>query len=332
MTDHLSALGMPSDAEVLYRCVLRSDPAPLTWHATTLGWQIERSALALAHLTELGLVQRDRDGTLSAEPPRVALERLIDIQENDLEGRRRALSTARRAIGQFTAEHRGRRYGPTDATPLLSRVREVASGSVVERLTQHTTGVIRACNLTFDTGPATDESAMEAVRDLVGSGRELRMIQPMSILDSAHGRDVLHKWNQAGARQRVLQDPPAEFVVFGDQAVFGQAEWGRIGADHVLIEEPLVVAAFAEVFDRTWARSSRPPFAASGEDEDRVLLGLLARGMKDEAISRYLGCGLRTVRRRVARLMEEVGAASRFTLGARAQRMGLLGDIEVNAR
>lgn len=324
MTDHLAALEIPPDAETLYRCVLRADPAPLTGHAVELGWDVERAAVALSRLTDVGLVQRDADGMLSVEPPRAALERLIDVHENDIDRRRHELLVTRRAIGQFTAEHRGRRYGPADATPLMARVRQHTAPSVVERLSQHTTGVIRVCNVTFDTGPAADESAMDAVRGLVSSGRELRIIQPLGILDGPTGRAELRRWGQAGARQRLLHDPPSEFVVFGDQALFGQAQWGLIGIDSVLIEEPLVIRAFVEVFDATWARAARPPSEVADEDEDKVLLGLLARGMKDEAIARYLGCGMRTVRRRVARLMEDVEATSRFALGARAQRLGLL--------
>ncbi len=52
---------------------------------------------------------------------------------------------------------------------------------------------------------------------------------------------------------------------------------------------------------------------------------LLALGMKDEAIARYLGWGLRTVRRRVARLMEEHGVDTRFQLGAAVTAAGKVG-------
>ena len=54
------------------------------------------------------------------------------------------------------------------------------------------------------------------------------------------------------------------------------------------------------------------------------MLAMLAAGLKDEAIARYLGVSLRTVRRRVATLMEELGAHTRFQLGSAAERRGLL--------
>jgi DNA-binding NarL/FixJ family response regulator len=39
-------------------------------------------------------------------------------------------------------------------------------------------------------------------------------------------------------------------------------------------------------------------------------------GLKDEAIARFLGVGLRTVRRRIAALMSIHGVDTRFQLGA----------------
>jgi DNA-binding NarL/FixJ family response regulator len=48
---------------------------------------------------------------------------------------------------------------------------------------------------------------------------------------------------------------------------------------------------------------------------DAKLVELLELGMKDEAIARYLGVSLRTVRRRVASLMSVNGVDTRFQLG-----------------
>jgi DNA-binding NarL/FixJ family response regulator len=48
---------------------------------------------------------------------------------------------------------------------------------------------------------------------------------------------------------------------------------------------------------------------------DPKLVELLELGLKDEAIARYLGVSLRTVRRRVAHLMAVNGVDTRFQLG-----------------
>ena len=51
---------------------------------------------------------------------------------------------------------------------------------------------------------------------------------------------------------------------------------------------------------------------------DPKLVELLELGLKDEAIARYLGVSLRTVRRRVAHLMAVNGVDTRFQLGWRS--------------
>ena len=50
----------------------------------------------------------------------------------------------------------------------------------------------------------------------------------------------------------------------------------------------------------------------------------LAAGAKDEQIARTMGLSLRTIRRRIADLMIELGADTRFQAGAEAVRRGWL--------
>lgn len=69
------------------------------------------------------------------------------------------------------------------------------------------------------------------------------------------------------------------------------------------------------------------PLGAPAEDdplgeEDRQMLTLLVSGLKDEAIARQLGWSVRTMRRRISRLHEELGAANRFQAGVIAARRG----------
>ena len=61
-----------------------------------------------------------------------------------------------------------------------------------------------------------------------------------------------------------------------------------------------------------------------GTGGQRLLLRQLAGGAKDEQIARALGLSVRTVRRRVAELLDELGADSRFQAGAEAVRRGWL--------
>lgn len=81
-----------------------------------------------------------------------------------------------------------------------------------------------------------------------------------------------------------------------------------------------------------WAWTDSVPLLDQGDDEytvasevKRSVARLLEMGLKDEAIARRLGLSLRTCRKRIAELMEELDSTSRFQAGAQAVRRGLLG-------
>lgn len=60
------------------------------------------------------------------------------------------------------------------------------------------------------------------------------------------------------------------------------------------------------------------------DDLDIRILGLMGAGMHDAAIGRRLGVGLRTVQRRVRRMMEETESPSRFAFGVTLYRTGVI--------
>jgi DNA-binding NarL/FixJ family response regulator len=70
---------------------------------------------------------------------------------------------------------------------------------------------------------------------------------------------------------------------------------------------------------RTWPAPS---------PEERRLVELLSEGRTDDVVARTLGCTRRTLQRRLRRVFEKLGAASRFQAGALAERAGWIGQKE----
>ncbi|MFG1817270.1 hypothetical protein ACGFIF_26180 [Kribbella sp. NPDC049174] len=71
--------------------------------------------------------------------------------------------------------------------------------------------------------------------------------------------------------------------------------------------------AYAELFERLWER------ALPVESTDyETLVALLLAGLTDQAIARQLGVSARTAQRKIAALMQELGARTRFQAGAQA--------------
>lgn len=118
------------------------------------------------------------------------------------------------------------------------------------------------------------------------------------------------------------EDIDLQFVVFGSSVVLVE-EGAEPDSYALLIRVPVVVEAFAGLFEECRRRGELVRRADRSE-QTRRLVELLAVGLKDEAIARHLGVGLRTVRRRVSELVDAYGVQTRFQLGLEIGRRGRL--------
>jgi len=326
VSSHLAVFQISADAEELYRRILRSGPTTLVPIAAELGWSLSLATEALESLIGNRLVRETVDGLILVEHPRPALERLLGDEEARLDTRRRELVDARAAIARFTAEHRaaGDSRGAADTKPVWEIVSSPMAVALVEHTLRSTTGLIRNSVLRLKVGPGLDEEGARLRRAALVGGREQRAIYSIEALEDPTGRRWVRSMADAGEQQRVSASPPSEFAIFGGDVVLAMAEWGSAESDHIVIRNPMLIAAFTTMFDYAWDLAHPMPGARRDVAQDRQLLVLLASGVKDEAIARYLGWGLRTVRRRVAKLMDDLGAETRFQLGVAAQSRGLL--------
>lgn len=253
------------------------------------------------------------------EDPRETISRLISVEEDRLRRRQADLATARNALVRLHG------LGAANDVPAIAPLTVEVAPTLLRSLLDETQGMVRNVVMRSDVGSGTDQDWMDYNLEVVREGKEQRTVYDDSVLDSPVLSAELAEWAAAGERQRILAGVPSEFVVYGDVAVVGPEVWGDPESQYVVVRDRMLVHAFIEVFDRMWAMASPVPTRRTSDvAEDDHLLALLSRGFKDEAIARYLGWSLRTVRRRVARLMDELGAKTRFQLGAEAVRAGRL--------
>ena len=256
--------------------------------------------------------------------PVARLHAVLERSEGEIERRRAELAEVRHALLQLSSETTAP-AGGGGPTPVWERVAADLAPPVLRQLTERTTTTIRSCVLSLDVGPGLDEESVRHTQEILRSGRvRQRTIYPADAMVTPEGRAWVQSWADAGEEQRVSLVPPSDFAVFGDEAVMAVAEWGNAAADYVLIREPMLVAAFTTLFDRAFERSLPVARDSDAPGSDLRLLRLLGLGLKDESIARYLGVSLRTVRRRVAALMEVHGAQTRFQLGLAVAREGLV--------
>lgn len=247
------------------------------------------------------------------------MERLFGVLERgerQLEARRAELAEVRYALFQLSAGGRTRDARNSGAfEPLAADM----AAPMLRYLLQNTLGMSRVCTMSVDVGAGLEQENFRLNQDLLAQGRfRQRTIYPMDIMDSEDGRAWVQSFAAAGEEQRLSLAPPSEFTIFDQHSLVAVSEWGNVHSDYVMVRDPMLIAAFTQLFDRAFERALPVAPDDGQDDDDQRLVKLLGLGLKDESIARYLGCSLRTVRRRVAALMARHGVQTRFQLGLAA--------------
>lgn len=174
--------------------------------------------------------------------------------------------------------------------------------------------------LTVEVGAGSEQANSKNERDRAVAGQLQRTLVHPSVLETELARAELAAKRGAGQLQRVTEAVGTEFLVLGTEAAITLSRWGDPYSPYVIIRNPALVGCFAAWFELMWARS--PEIEAPEGTSDDQLIRMLALGTKDEMIARTLRIGLRTVRRRIAALMDRYGVDTRLQLGAALERDG----------
>jgi hypothetical protein len=180
---------------------------------------------------------------------------------------------------------------------------------------------------------ARDLNTWAAARPRPDSGlapppRLRKLFRPGAVLDPSMAQRLRVIAESRGADVRITPDDINETIIIDRRFAIlaGDLHDGRRG--YGVVSEAAVVSNVASLFEAAWRSATDlavydAQYAELSELAPQVL-ELLASGCKDETAARELGLGVRTYRRRVAELMNALGAESRFQAGARARDLGLI--------
>ncbi len=135
---------------------------------------------------------------------------------------------------------------------------------------------------------------------------------------------------EAGEEARVLPEVPIKLVLVDDELAFlvllDSAEQREPTV--ILVYESALLDSLSELYNLLWERGTRMPsgdLPQAGEelpDDMRLLVALMASGLKDEAIAQEMGIAARTVRRKVQDLYAQLGVRNRFQAGLAVKSRG----------
>lgn len=321
----VAALGFPPDLERLYERVHALSGGEVGTVASAVMRTPAELEADLGPLVARGIVTFDGD-RIRVLSPTEAVTAMIDAQVAAATEVRSSLQQIVQAIPFLTAANT--KPGPGEQDELGPLDGEVSAGGNPLSLLTALISQSRGDLLWFrpDAWRMPRESAIaRVVAAAVASGRRSRAIYPALALQEAP--EALRARAEAGEQIRVVADLPTRlFVIGGTHAVLPEP-LGFADEPRVLVRQPSLVAAVTMLFELMWDRATPVLELDLGEarpDLRRFLLERMAEGDQDEQIARTLGVSLRTVRRRIAALMTEVGADTRFQVGVEAVRRGWL--------
>lgn len=251
---------------------------------------------------------------------------------------RRAMATLeeiqRLADTLMTDLEEGGPSGPTELIEIVS-----GAGNVLDRFDQFQRAATTEIQV-LDTppyrgraGPETNDLEFEVLE----RGVTCKAIYDRAALEKApRAIHAIARFVEAGEQARVTTRLPLKLAIFDREVAYlPQSADQQDIAGAIVVHPSALLDVLLYVFDELWTHATplaaKAPYLAdaSGTDEtpspdDRRLLGLLATGMKDEAIAHHLDWSYRTTRRRIADLMTRLRADTRFQAGLYASRRGWL--------
>jgi DNA-binding CsgD family transcriptional regulator/sugar-specific transcriptional regulator TrmB len=326
----LTALGLDSAAETVYRAMLRHPAAGVADLAAAVGVPEEDVRDALDTLSELALVRPAAGdaGRLRAVSPDIGMEILMARQQAQLAAQQERLEASRAAAAQLISEYAELR--PATSHPGVEQL--VGLDQIRDRLAVLTREVTEEFLAFAPGGPQTAEN-MAASRplnqDLLERGVRMRTLYLDSV--RSHRPTVEHATWLAGLGGQVRTVPslPTRMILMDRRIAMISVSSDDTAAGAVVLTGQGTLTLLYALFETTW-ESAQPlgevvPVDPHGlTAQQTAALRLLAEGHTDEAIAKRLGVSHRTARRIASELMDRLDARSRFEAGVRAVQQGWL--------
>ncbi len=318
----LDVLDPDSDQGRVYRTLTARGRCRADQLARHTGLAEGAVAAALAALTEAGAVLAvDADtGLWEARPPHRVMFAVLGQEEE----RRAALWRAGAELDRLYQLARRN----ADTSPGVETVEHpldliALSHQLQERSTERIRWLDRP---PYHSKPHHFEAQEQLQTRRMAAGLRYRTVYHQAVYDDPGLFASMTRMVERGEDARVLADLPVKLMIGDEHTALLVPEPDRVG-----VEESLVVhaggllAAFAGLFETLWTlgipvSGDRVPLS----EQDRMIVALMAAGVTDDVIARRLRLSRRTVTRRIAALLDRLGATTRFQAGVQAAHRGWL--------
>lgn len=320
----LGAIGLDEAHESAYRALVSVGAADVPDLARRLTLGEHDTERALRRLERHGLAAQSsaRPGRWVAAPPGVALGALLTQQRHELE-------KAELAAALLAEEYRA-----TAAEPAVHDLVEVVTGAaaVSSRFLQLQLGATEEVRALVTGNPvAVTGGENHAEEQAADRGVRYRVVLERAALDLPDGLTELTAALGRDEQVRVVDTVPTKLVVADRTLAMVPLTSHTAEPAALVVHASGLLELLCGLFDSVWRDALPLRLGTSGAVEqqpdgpdgtDLEVLSLLLAGLTDASVAKQLDLGLRTVQRRVKRLMELSGVTTRLQLGWHAYERG----------
>ncbi|HEV2781609.1 MAG TPA: helix-turn-helix domain-containing protein [Actinophytocola sp.] len=318
----LAGLGVGPAEQQVYEVLLHHPDRTLAELTRLTGIGATRLRALLKSLAGKGLLTstRHRPARYAPSPPDIALEVLALRRRQEIEHARLAGVAFRN------------RVRPQTPAALDTPVELVRGRPAVTLRFRQLQEMARRELLILDKPPYVVEpdGQQHLQRELQSRGVRYRTIYDRDALEPQRRLEQLRQLAAHGEEARVLPGVPMKLVIADHTVALAPHRLSGQDSSAILLRSSALLDGLVALFESLWEQATPlwpqhrwpPPLHDAATDplssKDQQLLALLAAGLTDQAIARKLGVALRTVERRVRRMMDGLGARTRFQAGLQA--------------
>ena len=328
----LKALGLDNLCVQVYLMMHSAPEADAAQIAERLGLQTAEVIDAVDELSDLTLLRPGLSPTQKLRPVSIerAIHTLIRQQSELLKIQSGSLSMLQSAMTELLESRPTRQdgFGHADVETLTG-VEPIQS--LVERLTFRATESIWSAVPGRPMSPETLDAARPFDEEMSRRGLAGRSLYQNSVL--ADRRNMEYARWLSGLGNEIRSAP----VILGRMIIIDRSvaailyRQPQLPLEIFVVREPALVLPLIELYELSWAAAKpidgpdpKPGSEREPTQQELALLRLLASGSTDEAAAKKLGVSVRTVRRIMAELMDQLEASSRFEAGHKATQRGWL--------
>ncbi|MDQ1732650.1 MAG: hypothetical protein QOK10_2809 [Pseudonocardiales bacterium] len=324
-------IGLDQQSLAVYRRLLREPAVTARDLAASLGWDLRCVEASLEVLSQLALIRGawPQLGQLQPVHPELGLGGHLARQQAELAGKNVRVQQALGELNMMIDAYRERADesagaeilrldGAGDIRGWLEMSRPRIQSEVLAFVTPHPAAA------PMSAGRRHDEALLQR-------GVTIKSIYLDSIVNSREAMEYLSWMSDKGAELRSVPTLPISLTIHDRNVALLPMDQSDPARGALAVTGCSLLTPLIALFEHCWSFAaeflSGKHCSADGIEltpQEVELLRLLARGSKDESIGRALGLSVRTVRRMIGSLSARLEAASRFELGVRAERSGLV--------